>query len=543
VTVLRSGSASDVGRVRTVNQDLPLERSNLYAVADGMGGHVGGEIAARVAVETLDQAFERAPTVAGLREAFSEANAAVWHESQANADLRGMGTTLIAMALVGGADGRDALTLANVGDSRAYVFSGGHLVQVTEDHSLAEERMRHGEMTEAEAAVHPQRHILTRALGVSSEVETDMWELELHSGDRVLLCSDGLSNEVGLDEMADILRTVDDPGEAAHRLVEAANAHGGADNITVVVVDVQVGDEGQGTVAKVTPLGLGVAAATVGAAAATATVPAVGPAPHPDAPGAPAVSDLTGSYPSATGVAATAAVRMDDTLAPGARLGFGDEPATMAGEGPHSDEFFMGTATSVPVARSTTRVPPTPVPRRETSEKESRGARRRRLGIPRRVTPRVIGFILLVAAVPVAAYYVLRWYAYDNWTVTLQGNQIVVKQGQVGGVLWFHPKVVYRPAGVTTTKIPFVAIAPVRAGIQEPSLRAAKDYIGRLTTTTSTTTTTTIPVTTSTQGNQSQAPPPPAPSSTTTTAAVTTTTAAVTTTTAAVTTTTVAAAP
>jgi len=530
VTVLRSGSASHVGQVRTVNQDLPLERSNLYAVADGMGGHVGGEVAARVAVETLDQAFERAPTVAGLREAFSEANAAVWHESQANADLRGMGTTLTAMALVGGADGRDALALANVGDSRAYVFSAGTLVQVTEDHSLAEERMRHGEMTEAEAAVHPQRHILTRALGVSSAVETDMWELELHSGDRVLLCSDGLSNEVGLDEMTDVLRTVEDPNQAAQRLVEAANAHGGADNITVIVVDVQVGEEGHGTVAKVTPLGIGAAAATLGAAAATATVPAVGPAPPPGAAGVSDVSDLTGSYAAVPGGVAAAAVGTGDTLAPGARLGFGDEPATMAGEGPHSDEFFMGTATSVPVARSTTRVPLAPVPRREPSEKESRGARRRRLGIPRRVTPRVIGFILLVAAVPVAAYYVLRWYAYDNWTVTLQGNQVVVKQGQVGGVLWFHPKVVYRPAGVTTTKIPFVAITPVRAGIQEPSLRAAKEYINRLTTTTAPATTTTI-ATTTTQGSRSLAPAPPAPSSTTTTAPATTTTAPATTTT------------
>ena len=246
MTVLRSGSATDVGRVRTVNQDLPLERPNLYAVADGMGGHVGGEVAARVAVETLEQAFERAPTVDGLREAFSEANAAVWQESQTNVELRGMGTTLTAMALVGGTGRGDVLALANVGDSRAYVFSGGHLVQVTDDHSLAEERMRHGEMTEAEAAVHPQRHILTRALGVSSEVEADMWELELRTGDRVLLCSDGLNNEVGIDEMAEILRTVDDPQEAAERLVEAANEHGGADNITVVVVDVQVGEDGAG---------------------------------------------------------------------------------------------------------------------------------------------------------------------------------------------------------------------------------------------------------------------------------------------------------
>jgi serine/threonine protein phosphatase PrpC len=522
VTVLRSGSASDVGRVRTVNQDLPLERSNLYAVADGMGGHVGGEVAARVAVDTLDQTFEKAPTVDGLRAAFSEANAAVWHESQANPDLRGMGTTMTALALVGGAEGKDVLALANVGDSRAYIFSGGHLVQATADHSLAEERMRHGEMTEAEAAVHPQRHILTRALGVSSDVDTDMWELDLHTGDRVLLCSDGLSNEVGIDEMAEILGAIADPQQAAERLVEAANEHGGADNITVIIVDVQVGEEGRGSVATITPLGLGAATAAVGGAAlATAAVPAVGASAAADTPAAPTVSEPTGSHPSAAGVAATASVRMDDTLAPGAHVGFDDQP-TLAGQGPPSDEFFMGTATSVPVARSTARVPPAPAPQRGPSEKESRGARRRRLGIPRRVTPRVIGFILLVAAVPVAAYYVLRWYAYDNWTVTLQGNQIVVKQGQQGGVLWFHPKVVDR-TGVTTSQILPTAVAPVRAGVQEPSLSAARRYVHNLqtqaTTTTTTVTTTTVPA----HGSQ---PTPGAPATTTTTAAATTTTAA-----------------
>ena len=107
-----------------------------------------------------------------------------------------MGTTLTAAALVADADGHDVLALANVGDSRAYVFSEGQMSQVTADHSLAEERVRHGEISEQEAAVHPQRHILTRALGVSPEVETDMWELQLRTGDRLLLCSDGLSNEI-----------------------------------------------------------------------------------------------------------------------------------------------------------------------------------------------------------------------------------------------------------------------------------------------------------------------------------------------------------
>ena len=361
MTVLRSGSATHVGRVRPVNQDVPLERSNLFAVADGMGGHVGGEVAARVAVETLEQAFERSPTADGLREAFSEANTAIWRESVANEDLRGMGTTLTAVALVGGGDGQDVLALANVGDSRAYVFSDGQMVQVTDDHSLAEERMRQGEMTEAEAAVHPQRHILTRALGVSSEVETDMWELHLRSGDRVLLCSDGLSNEVEPDEMSQVLGAVSDPGEAAQRLVDVANANGGADNITVVIVDVQVGEDQDGSASVVTPIGRA-------SSQPTQAVPVVDE-PGSDAPGPGAGGEDEGDRAdperrpgsgTAAGVAAGAAAltttglltaqqpasgaRSDDTLAPGAQLGFGDraDQATLAGDGPRSDEFFLG---------------------------------------------------------------------------------------------------------------------------------------------------------------------------------------------------------
>ncbi len=499
MTVLRSGSATDVGRVRTVNQDMPLERPNLYAVADGMGGHVGGEVAARVAVETLERAFEHSPTIDGLRGAFTEANNAVWQESQLNADLRGMGTTLTAMALVGGTSGKDVLALANVGDSRAYVFSDGELSQVTADHSLAEERMRHGEMTEEEAAVHPQRHILTRALGVSSDVEADMWELELRSGDRVLLCSDGLTNEVSTEEMAEILREVDDPDEAARRLVDAANEHGGADNITVVIVDVQVGDDGDRAKAKISPIGLEAATITVGAAT-TVTASGAAEAAATTAPSngtGPVAGDLTATLPAA---------RPDDTLAPGSRLGFGDEPLTLAETGPRSDEFFLGTAPPAPVARATARVPPPVTPdgarSGESPEKESRRARRRRLGIPRRITFRVVGFVLLVAAVPVAAYFVLRWYAYDNWIVTAQGQQIVVKQGQPGGVLWFHPRVVDRTTHTLNEVLPDAAAA-VHSGVQESSLANARNYISEIvaagTAASSTTTTTsTVPSSTTT---------------------------------------------
>jgi hypothetical protein len=240
----------------------------------------------------------------------------------------------------------------------------------------------------------------------------------------------------------------------------------------------------------------------------------------------------------ADATAVVPAVGQDDTLAPGSRLVFGDEPATLAETGPRSDEFFMGTTASVPVARSTTRVPPPPGNRATDKPpgKESRGARRRRLGIPRRITPRVIGFVILVAAVPVAAYYVLKWYAYDNWIVTSQGAQIVVKQGQQGGVLWFHPKVVDH-TGVTTDQILPAAIGPLKEGVQRSSLHAARTYVSSITTLPTTTTTTSATTTTTLPSRRivtTPLPPTTVPTTTSTTApAVSTTTVPVTTPTAA----------
>jgi len=242
VTLLRSGSATDTGLVRSVNQDLAVETSTLFAVADGMGGHAGGEVAARLAVDALGVAFGRQPTGAGLSQAVTEANAVVWQHSQENPELRGMGTTLTAVGLVN-EEGHDVLALVNVGDSRSYRFHDGELSQITTDHSLAEEMVRSGELTTAEAAVHPHRHILTRALGVSSDVAVDLWRIQPMRGDRFLLCSDGLTNELELSQISEVLSSVNDPGRAADLLVQAARTHGGSDNITVVVVDVVVGDD------------------------------------------------------------------------------------------------------------------------------------------------------------------------------------------------------------------------------------------------------------------------------------------------------------
>jgi protein phosphatase len=148
-----------------------------------------------------------------------------------------MGTTMTALALVDD-DGQEQLALANVGDSRGYLLQRGDLLQVTEDHSLVEELVREGQLTHEEAQVHPQRSIITRALGMEPEIDVDAWTLTPYAGDRILLCSDGLTNEVGTDRIAAILRQLADPQEAARELVRQARANGGNDNITVVVVDV-----------------------------------------------------------------------------------------------------------------------------------------------------------------------------------------------------------------------------------------------------------------------------------------------------------------
>jgi hypothetical protein len=169
-----------------------------------------------------------------------------------------------------------------------------------------------------------------------------------------------------------------------------------------------------------------------------------------------------------------------DSLAPGAKLGFAGRGSDLSSGAPQSGEFFHGATSAVPVARSTTRVPLTPRPvAMPPPEKESRRARRRRLGIPRRITIRVILFILLVAAVPTAAYYAIRWYAYDNWFLALQGNQIVVKQGHPGGVLWFNPKVVDH-THVTTAQVLPTGVTQIRSGVQEATLAAAKKYVRNL---------------------------------------------------------------
>ena len=234
---LRSAGVTDTGNVRPTNQDHLLTEGDLVAVADGMGGHRGGEVASRLAVDTMKEAFGDDPTAAGLAEAVRRANTAVWEQAQAEPELAGMGTTIAAVARVR-EEGSERLAIVNVGDSRAYLFKEGRLSRLTSDHSLVADLVRSGELTEEGAREHPHRNILTRAVGVGPEVEPAVAVAEPASGDRLLLCSDGLFNELADDEITSVLSTVAEPESAADRLVRLAKEHGGNDNITVVVVDV-----------------------------------------------------------------------------------------------------------------------------------------------------------------------------------------------------------------------------------------------------------------------------------------------------------------
>jgi len=242
VTRFAWGAASDTGRVRQANEDAYLVVDGLFAVADGMGGHQAGEVASHLALETLQVEFTAAGTDVLVR-AVENANHALVSRSSADPELAGMGTTLVAMALVDAA-GRDAIGVVNVGDSRLYLLSDGELAQITEDHSLVATMERQGRLTAAEAAVHPQRNILTRALGIDGTVLVDSWELLPVIGDRYLLCSDGLFNEVDENRISATLRRLADPSEACRELIRLANEGGGRDNITCVVVDV-VDDSGR----------------------------------------------------------------------------------------------------------------------------------------------------------------------------------------------------------------------------------------------------------------------------------------------------------
>lgn len=234
-----AGSFTHVGQVRDGNEDSLVTVDGLYFVADGMGGHSAGEIASAIAVDTLriihTQADTPLNTPEAVAEAVAEANRAIFAEALADPTKAGMGTTLTGLVVTDPA--RNEVVVANVGDSRTYLWRHGELRQITKDHSHVQTLVDRGAITRAEARVHFQRNIVLRAMGIESWVDVDTFTVEVEDGDRFILCSDGLVDEADDDEIEREIRHSGGPQNLSERLVQLANRNGGRDNITVVVVD------------------------------------------------------------------------------------------------------------------------------------------------------------------------------------------------------------------------------------------------------------------------------------------------------------------
>jgi PPM family protein phosphatase len=231
----RAAGVTDPGRRRLRNEDAFICEPPLFAVADGMGGARAGEIAAGLAATALEEAGADTQGLEGVVALITEANRRIWERSLNDPKTAGMGTTVTA-ALVDAATG--TVGIGHVGDSRAYLHRGGRLEQLTTDHSLVAELVQSGVLTPEEAERHPQRSAITRALGTESSVEVDTFTVQAEPGDLFLICSDGLSGMVPEDEIAAAIEAADrDPGRSVEALVEAANANGGEDNVTVVAFE------------------------------------------------------------------------------------------------------------------------------------------------------------------------------------------------------------------------------------------------------------------------------------------------------------------
>ncbi|HEY7069469.1 MAG TPA: Stp1/IreP family PP2C-type Ser/Thr phosphatase, partial [Acidimicrobiales bacterium] len=378
-TRLRWGGATDVGRVRSNNQDQYVARDDvgLWAVADGMGGHRGGEVASEIACDTIARSFDR-HTMDGLVDAIEQANSAVFRAGANDPDLTGMGTTVVALAVVEH-DQDELLAIANVGDSRAYRWSDGELDQLTTDHSLVADLVREGSLSPDEAAVHPQRNILTRVLGVYDDVPVDAFAVEPRHGDRYLLCSDGLFNEVPEDAIAAVLRRVPDPSDVADELVRQARDGGGRDNITVVVVDV-IDDGGRAEAASA-------ALGTQGEAATRA---------------APAAPSRSGAYAD-----------VDDTPSPTRTA----RHRRVAAPPPDEDDYDDGDDYDG-----------------EPGPRTGAGSRARHARRSRRFTWRVALFVVLIVVVVGGAVATIQWYGHSTYFVGLDGDQVAIFKGRPGGL-------------------------------------------------------------------------------------------------------------
>lgn len=245
--MIRSYAMTDIGRTRMVNQDYVFSCQepvgnlpNLFIVADGMGGHQAGDFASSYSVkkfiESVSLSLQKNPHKI-FRDAIRYANKELIEKSRSNPELKGMGTTMVALCILG-----EKAYVANVGDSRLYLMEENQLTQITVDHSLVQEMIRIGELTKETARIHPDKNIITRAVGAGKDINVDFFEFSITKNSTLLMCSDGLSNMVEDDQIALLLKSAKTPEKIGKKLIETANRNGGKDNIAVIVINSDSGE-------------------------------------------------------------------------------------------------------------------------------------------------------------------------------------------------------------------------------------------------------------------------------------------------------------
>jgi PPM family protein phosphatase len=416
---LRYAVRSDVGLLREGNEDSAYAGPHLLAIADGMGGHAAGEVASSVAISALAGLDEDVPAdrlLASLAAAVASANSTLHEMSVEDPSVEGMGTTLTALLWSEG-----TIAICHIGDSRAYLLRDGEFHQITRDHTLVQSLVDDGRLSRAQAATHPQRSLVMRALQSGTEAEPDLSLIEAKAKDRYLLCSDGLSDVVSEDTLRDTLTRITDRDQAVTQLIELAIRGGGPDNITCIVADVVEGE----------------------------TEPATGP-----------VSMVVGAASNGDG-------------RPRLRT---DSPAGRA---------HLLTRVGIPSARSATMAQRTatapaadPGERDEQEEEDDLGGPDHRA--PRRRWPVVTTILVILLIVVVGGSYAAWRYTQSQYYVGTDGRQVIIYRGVNQKVLGMSLSSVYQKTGIPLAHVPSTDLAQVRSTTQPSSLASAQRTVSSI---------------------------------------------------------------
>ena len=490
---LRWGATTNPGRVRSENEDTFVAEPMVFAVADGMGGHQAGEVASALAASIIRDRLANGSVDEDYAVAVvNEVNAAIHGAARVDATKSGMGTTLTALAVLNAqGDQPEQLVLLNVGDSRTYRFRLGRLQRVTVDHSYVQELVATGHITMEEARTHPRRNIVTRALGIEPSVRTDMWTLPIVRGDRFVLCSDGLVDEVPDEEILDLVASVADPQSLSQQLVDLANRHGGRDNVTVVVLDVLDGAEPPDPTGE---MPIDPSWATTGGPIWETNTLAPPTGPSSEGVAAPPGTSTEQSFIFTRDPSTMPTMPPPAAPLPGAEPDVAD-PAMPAPSLPAAASMR---ATTDPVPAPQPRPDPEPVPAPKTVTPKPRR---------RRLTGGLALFIVVLAAIVIVTFTLITVHERSGYYVGFKDDTVVVFKGQPNSFLWFHPTV-NKTTSLERSTLSAAAIAQIEQHVVYDSVDQAVTNLQLVVppttttdvvvTTTSVAETTTVPATTAT---------------------------------------------